>query len=427
MPGRERFRPIAEPAGYAGDRRCRATRPARPVPFSPRHQVISSPTLISGFSPRSACAPPSRYRPCRDEYASARRICCAPRPALLACSSSVLVGIDRNTGPHGGVDANLSARRVVSAIAAVDCTCPARKLHGNCCFWAQIGVTRHSMSILVGLHHATRYDYDRPIGLGPQVVRLRPAPHCRTRIPSYSLTVTPAQHFVNWQQDPHGNWLARFVFPEKTTEFSVTVDLIADMEVINPFDFFVEPYADKWPFKFPPNCRRIFAAFVEPEPAGRAERIDRFDFARAAQHRRFSGRAQSAPAADDPLSHPHGAGRADARGDACLRRRLLPRHGLAAGAAPAPHRPAGAFRLRLSHPAAPDVKPLEGAAGAERLHRPACLDRGLSAGRGLDRARPTSGLLCGEGHLPVAATPHYRSAAPISGLVEPSEVTSRST
>jgi len=124
------------------------------------------------------------------------------------------------------------------------------------------------MSILVGLHHATRYSYDKPISLGPQIVRLRPAPHTRTRIPSYSLTVTPAQHFVNWLQDPHGNWLARYVFPEKTTEFTITVDLTADMEVINPFDFFVEPSADKWPFKFAGELHEDLAAFLAPEPAG---------------------------------------------------------------------------------------------------------------------------------------------------------------
>src|SRR5882762_3332364 len=106
------------------------------------------------------------------------------------------------------------------------------------------------MSIHVALHHVTHYRYDRRINLGPQVLRLRPAPHCRSQILSYSLRVAPEKHFINWQQDPQSNYLARLVFHEKTTELSIDVDLVVEMAPHNPFDFFVEPYAEKWPFEY---------------------------------------------------------------------------------------------------------------------------------------------------------------------------------
>ncbi len=104
------------------------------------------------------------------------------------------------------------------------------------------------MTIRVALNHVTHYRYDETVQLSPQVVRLRPAAHCRTPVLSYSLKATPAQQFLNWQQDPQGNFLARFVFPEPTRELRIEVDLVADMTIINPFDFFVEPAGEFWPF-----------------------------------------------------------------------------------------------------------------------------------------------------------------------------------
>src|SRR5207344_2438469 len=125
------------------------------------------------------------------------------------------------------------------------------------------------MSIHIALNHVTHYRYDRPINLGPQVVRLRPAPHSRTRILGYSMRVDPRKHFINWQQDPQSNYLARLVFPDKTNELRIEIDLVAEMAVHNPFDFFLEPDAEHYPFSYATELARELAPYLVKVPAGR--------------------------------------------------------------------------------------------------------------------------------------------------------------
>jgi transglutaminase-like putative cysteine protease len=122
------------------------------------------------------------------------------------------------------------------------------------------------LSIHVALNHVTHYRYDRRVSLGPQLIRLRPAPHSRTRILSYSQRITPAEHFINWQQDPESNYLARVVVPEQTTEFRIEVDLVAEMAVLNPFDFFLDAYAEHAPFDYQPAERRELAPYLVTQP-----------------------------------------------------------------------------------------------------------------------------------------------------------------
>jgi transglutaminase-like putative cysteine protease len=122
------------------------------------------------------------------------------------------------------------------------------------------------MSIRVALRHVTQYHYDRLVSMGPQVVRLRPAPHSRTPITAYSLKIQPEKHFLNWQQDPFANYQARLVIPEQTRDFKVEVDLIADMTVINPFDFFIEDAAEEIPFTYEAALKKDLMPFLHCLP-----------------------------------------------------------------------------------------------------------------------------------------------------------------
>jgi uncharacterized protein (DUF2126 family) len=280
------------------------------------------------------------------------------------------------------------------------------------------------VSIHVALNHVTHYRYDRDVRLGPQVVRLRPAPHCRSRILSYSLRVEPTGHFVNWQQDPQANYLARLVFPEATRELRIEVDLVVEMAVHNPFDFFLEPGAEKLPFVYDPTLEHELAPYrqtlpptplfqvyldsISREPKATADFLVDLN-RRLSQDIGYLIRLEpGVQTPEETLSNRSGS----CRDSAWLLVQLMRQLGVAA-------RFVSGYLIQLTA----DVNALDGPSGPASdftdLHAWCEVYLPGAGWIGLD---PTSGLLAGEGHIPLAASPDPSSAAPITGGVDPSEV-----
>ncbi|NJA07009.1 transglutaminase family protein [Methylococcaceae bacterium WWC4] len=273
------------------------------------------------------------------------------------------------------------------------------------------------MSIKVAINHKTCYRYDQSIQLSPHVLRLRPAAHSRTPISAYSLTIKPDKHFINWQQDPFGNYLARLVFPEKTREFSIEVDLIAEMTVINPFDFFLEEYAEKYPFGYPEQLAKELAPYLEVKDDGpllgkflktldRRERgvVDFLVDINQAVHKAVTYSIRMEPGVqtcEETLERKVGS----CRDSGWLLVQVLRHMGLAA-------RFVSGYLVQLTA----DVKALDGPSGTEEdftdLH---AWTEVYIPGAGWIGLDPTSGLFAGEGHIPLACTADYVSAAPVSG------------
>ncbi|QQM31865.1 transglutaminase family protein [Martelella lutilitoris] len=274
------------------------------------------------------------------------------------------------------------------------------------------------MSIKAAIYHLTHYKYDNPVNLGPQIIRLKPAAHSKTKVISHSLKVTPENHFVNLQQDPYGNYQARFVFPEPVTEFKIEVDLVADMTVYNPFDFFVEEQATKYPFEYDEAIREDLSIYIRPEPVGPRLKayMDKLDLspgqgtvdmivginARLQHDVNYIIRMEpGVQTPEETLERASGS----CRDSAWLLVQILRNIGLAA-------RFVSGYLIQLE----PDLKALDGPSGTDHdftdLHAWAEVFLPGAGWIGLDA---TSGLLTGESHIPLAATPHYRNAAPITG------------
>jgi uncharacterized protein (DUF2126 family) len=280
------------------------------------------------------------------------------------------------------------------------------------------------MAIHVALSHITHYRYDRLVKLGPQVVRLRPAPHSRTKVLSYSQKIEPAGHFINWQQDPFANYQARLVFPEPTTEFKVTIDLVVEMAVHNPFDFFLEPRAEEFPFSYDASQLQELAPYLATAPLTeelktylapvdmkKRRTIDFLVDVNQMLQRDISYTIRMEPGVQTPeetLKLKSGS----CRDTGWLLVQMLRHLGLAA-------RFVSGYLIQLT----PDVKAIDGPSGPEKdftdLHAWCEVFLPGAGWIGLD---PTSGLLAGEGHIPLACTPQPSSAAPVEGAMDKCEV-----
>ncbi len=280
------------------------------------------------------------------------------------------------------------------------------------------------MAIHVALNHITHYTYDKLVNLAPHVVRLRPAPHSRTKVLSYSQRIEPTNHFINWQQDPFANYQARLVFPEPMREFKVTVDLVVEMAVYNPFDFFLEPSAETFPFGYSEALQAELAPYrvqseLTPQLKAYLAKINTterrtidflVDINQQLQHD-IAYTIRMEPGVQTP-EETLVKGSGSCRDSGWLLVQLLRHLGLAA-------RFVSGYLIQL----APDVKAVDGPSGPEAdftdLHAWCEVFLPGAGWIGLD---PTSGLLAGEGHIPLACTPQPSSAAPIDGALDECEV-----
>ncbi|MFE1596276.1 transglutaminase family protein [Nocardia sp. NPDC058705] len=289
------------------------------------------------------------------------------------------------------------------------------------------------MGIKVSLEHRTAYSFDRLVEVHPHEVRLRPAPHSRTPIEAYSLEVSPAEHFVNWQQDAFGNFVARLVFPNPTKELSITVGLIADLEVVNPFDFFIEDYAEFFPFEYEsalaedlsPYLRRVdedgsgsgpgelLRNWAQAHrPKSRTRVIDYLVELNYALRNSVDYTVRMEAGVQTP-DHTLRTALGSCRDSAWLLVGVLRELGLAA-------RFVSGYLVQLTS----DVPSLDGPSGptADFTDLHAWTEVYLP-GAGWVGMDPTSGLFAGEGHIPLAATPHPGAAAPITGATGITEAT----